>query len=116
LQAARSGAQGVKFRKFEVIQPGRGERGPVLFLRVTGASGLLRGDWHFFLGAASFFDGRLAIALLEIRQNDRENEFLFAMIVEFDHDVVLVAGHNASEPEFGVIDLGSLREGGFVGH
>jgi hypothetical protein len=38
------------------------------------------------------------------------------VIVELDHDVVLVAGHDASEPELGMIHLGSLREGRFSSH
>jgi hypothetical protein len=77
---------------------------------------LTRDRRYFLLGAAPFFDGRLAIALLKIGKNNLKNELLFAMVVELDHDIVLITGHNASEPELGVIDLGSLREGGFVGH
>jgi hypothetical protein len=88
--------------------------GPVCFFgsRVR----LLRGSRYFLLGAAPFFHGRSSIALLQVGENDLQNELLFAVIVELDHDVVFIAGHHASEPKLGMIDLGSLREGGFSGH
>jgi hypothetical protein len=38
------------------------------------------------------------------------------MISELNHNVVLITGHNTAKPELGVIDLGSLREGGGVEH
>jgi hypothetical protein len=50
----------------------------------------------FFLGAAPFFGRGLPIALLEIRQDDREHELLFPVVIELDDDVLFGAGKHAT--------------------
>jgi hypothetical protein len=60
--------------------------------------------------------GRLPVALLEIREHDRQNELSFTVVIEFDHDVFFAARKNASQSEFGVFHLRALRERGFICH
>jgi len=47
------------------------------------------------LRAAAFFHRRLAIALLQIRKDNRQHELLLTVIVEFDDNVFVVAGKYA---------------------
>jgi hypothetical protein len=61
---------------------------------------LNRGRDRFLLCSAAFLGGRLAVALLQIRQNHREHELLFAVIVEFDGDVLFGAGEYAAQSKF----------------
>ncbi len=63
-----------------------------------------------------FFTGCAALALLQSRQNHTGDKFLFTMIVEFDYNVIVVAGDNRAETEFSVLDLGSCGKWRFVGH
>ena len=65
---------------------------------------------------ASFFHGGLPIALFQGRQDDRCDELLLAMIVEFNHNVVVVRRNHRAETELSMLDLGSLGERWFVGH
>jgi hypothetical protein len=60
--------------------------------------------------------GRLPIALLEIREHDRQNELPFTVVVEFDHDVFFAARENAAKSEFGMFHLRALGERGFISH
>ena len=53
----------------------------------SGVSGLLT-------GGPALFHRRLAIAFLEVRQHDRSHKLLFAVIVELDHDMIVVAGYD----------------------
>ena len=77
----------------------------------------LAGDRRGFLfGTAAFFDRRLAVALFQIGKYDLKDEFLLSVVVEFDHDILVVAGHDAAEPEFRVFDLSALGKGRFIGH
>src|SRR6202522_3488991 len=69
------------------------------------------GRWSGLLfRTAPLLDRGRTVALLQIRQHDRQHEFLLALIVKLDHDVLFRATQHASQPEFGMLDLSSLRE------
>jgi hypothetical protein len=70
----------------------------------------------FLLRATSLFHRRLAVALLKVGQDDRQDELLFPVIIEFYNDILLVAREHAPEPELWMFDLGTLSEGRFDGH
>ena len=70
----------------------------------------------FFTGCAALLNGRLPVALLQSRQNHAGDKFLLTVIVEFDYNVIVVAGDNRAETEFSVLDLGSCGKWRFVGH
>src|SRR5688572_5104291 len=66
------------------------------------------GRYSFLAGAAFLFDRRRAIALLEIGQNDRGNELLLAVVIEFNNDLLVITRHHCAESEFPVLDLGAI--------
>ncbi len=62
------------------------------------------------LAAAALFNWRNAVAFLECRDDDMGEEFLLAMIVELDHDMLFVAGEHRAESELEVLNLGAVGE------
>jgi hypothetical protein len=81
------------------------------------ALSLVRRYWSSFLTSRPpFFDWRLPVALLESSDRNGEHKFLLAVIVEFDHNVLLSAGKHRAEAIFGVFNLSALREGRFTSH
>src|SRR5262249_49064543 len=66
----------------------------------------------FLPAAACLLDlGRLPVALLQLANNHGGDELLFAMIVKFDDDTLVIVRHDGSQPELLVFDLGTLRIG-----
>ena len=65
-------------------------------------------------GAAPLFYWRGSVALLEVREDDGQYEFLFAVVIPLDHDIFLVAGEHASQAELAVFNLGALCKAGLV--
>src|SRR5581483_11166270 len=76
----------------------------------------LRGRSRLLPRRALLLRRRLPIALLQVREHDRGDELLLPVIVEFDRDVLVVAGKHGSESEFPVFNLSAGGVSGFVGH
>jgi len=78
------------------------------------------GRWRGLLarcaGGPAFFSGGLAITFLQVRKNNRENEFLFPVLIPLNADIFLVAGEHATQPELGMLNLGPCRESRFCRH
>jgi hypothetical protein len=77
---------------------------------------LFRRGSGLLLRRPAFFGGWLAVALIQVGQDDAEDELLFPVIVKLDDDIFFAAGKNAPETELSMLNLGALREGGFGGH
>jgi hypothetical protein len=72
---------------------------------------------HSFLASCSLLlGGRLAVALLEVGEDDRKHELLFTVLVELNGNVLFVAGKDGTKSELGVFDLRALRESWFGCH
>ena len=60
--------------------------------------------------SGTLLGGRLTVALLEVGEDNRGNEFSLTELVELYDDMLLVAGKNRSEAKLGVLYLGTLRK------
>jgi len=77
----------------------------------------VRRYWSGFLTSRSaFFHRRLPVALLKSGDGDGQDEFFFAVIVEFDHDIFFGARKHRAQAILGVFDLCALRKGRFASH
>src|SRR5215471_20841599 len=63
---------------------------------------------------ALFLGGWLAVALFQATHYHVGDKLLFPVIVKFNNDTFFTAGHDGSQAELQVLDLGALRIG--VGH
>src|SRR5581483_5055390 len=81
----------------------------ILFLYPFSRELSLRGDRLRFTGTRpALFDRRLTIALFESAKDHGRHEFLLAVIVKFDNNSFVSAGHHRAETKFLVLDLSAL--------
>lgn len=85
-------------------------------IKLLGYSGNGSNGGSLFARGSTLFGWRLTVALFQVRDDDGQYELLFAMLVELDDNVLFGAGNNGTKTEFGVFNLGSLREGWFKCH
>ena len=77
------------------FEPRVATRSEILRASDLGISASVRGYRSGFLTSRPpLFHRRLAVALLKSGDGDGQHEFLFAMIVELDHDILFGAGKN----------------------
>src|SRR4051794_38215304 len=55
-----------------------------------------------FTRGPTLLSRRLTIAFLQVRYHNAQHELLFAMLIEFDDDVLFGAGNNGTKAKLGV--------------